>query len=60
MLKKTFQNKMQQIAKKATLGASVGKKIATMPGRVIKKQWDKNQAFRNKNSTREKFEQNSK
>jgi hypothetical protein len=60
MLKKTFQNKMDAIRKTATQGASMGKKVATMPGTIIKKQWNKNQAFRNKNSTRAKFEQNSK
>jgi hypothetical protein len=39
---------------------NVGKKIVTAPLKVVKKQWNKNQSFRNKNSTRAKFEQNSK
>jgi len=36
------------------------KKVITAPARLVKKQWNKNQAFRNKNSTKAKFEQNSK
>lgn len=41
------------------IGDTVIKGVKT-PGKILKKQWDKNQAFRNKNSTREKFERNSK
>lgn len=36
------------------------KKVVGAPVKLVKKQWNKNQAFRNKNSTKEKFEQNSK
>ena len=36
------------------------KNVVNAPGKILKKQWNKNQAFRNKNSTEQKFRQNSK
>lgn len=43
-------------------GVKVGKKVikaVKAPAKLLKKKWDLNQAFRNKNSTRQKFESNS-
>ena len=34
------------------------KKVVKAPLNLIKKQWDKNQAFRNKNATYEQYKQN--
>lgn len=47
-------------SKAGKVGVKVGDAVikgAKAPGKFIKKQWNKNQAFRNKHSTAEKFRQ---
>lgn len=65
MKKSTFQKKMNmarmpKVAPKKMGVVDTVKNIVSAPGKFIKKQWEKNEAFRNKNSTIEKYRQNSK
>lgn len=50
-------------SKAGKAGVKVGNRIvkaAKAPAKLLKKKWDANQSFRNKNSTYEKYMQNNK
>jgi hypothetical protein len=50
-------------SKPGKVGVKVGNKIikaAKAPGKLLKRKWEVNQAYRNKNDTYDKFMQNNK